>query len=199
MKKRFPKLYGGLMVIGIILAVVIIAAACTGMVIMQHSSGSEGEFTYLVVLGTTVNGTEPSPMLRDRIGAAYTYLTEHEDVICIVSGALTKHGSISEAQCMYNTLVDMGIPHQRIWIEDKATSTRENLQYALELIEEKTGTRPDTIGIVSSEFHLLRAEMFAQEQQVTPVTVSAKTSHTPTFVRYFLREILMVWYYGTIG
>jgi len=187
------------MATGIVLTIIIIAAACTGWVIMQHSGSSEGNFTYLILLGTTVNGTDPSPMLQDRIDAAYAYLTAHEDVICIVSGTMTKHGSITEAQCMFDTLVAMGIPEHRIWVEDKATSTRENLQYSLQLIDEKTGKRPETVGIVSSEFHLLRAEMFAREQQVTAVTVSAKTSHTATFIRYFLREIPLIWYYGTIG
>lgn len=178
------------------LAVIVVSFAATGVVIMAHADGMEGEFDYLLVLGTAVEGTEPSDMLRDRIEAAYVYLAEHPDVICIVSGYQSGSGEISEAACMYRELVERGIEPHRIWMEPNAGSTLENLAFSLALIEEKTGSRPSRIGILSSEFHLLRAEMFAKEQGVDCVTVSAKTSDTGTFLSYFLREIIMVWYYS---
>ena len=81
MLKKHPVL----MILSLLLGALVLAFVVTGILIMTFSSGS-GEFDYLLVLGTTVNGTEPSPMLRDRINAAYAYLTAHEDVICVVSG-----------------------------------------------------------------------------------------------------------------
>ena len=93
-------------------------------------------------------------------------------------------------------LTEMGIDPERIWMEDRATSTVENFQFSLALIEEKTGSRPDTLGVLSSEFHLLRARMFARQEGVTPVAIPARTTDLPTFLRYFLREIVMVWYYA---
>ena len=182
-----------------LLTVLILAFVITGVVIMSFSGGGSGEFQYLVVLGTTVNGTEPSSMLKDRIDAAYAYLTAHEDVICIVSGGKGSDENLSEAQCMYNELVEMGIDPARIWMEDQATSTLENLDFSMKLIEERTGSRPAQIGVLSSEFHLLRANMFANRQNVTAVTIPAKTSDPGTFISYFLREIIMVWYYALIG
>ena len=192
MRRKHPVLR----VIAIVLVVILLAFAITGVVIMVKADGSEGDFQYLLVLGTVVEGTEPSSMLRDRIDAAYTYLQAHPDVICIVSGYQSGFGEISEAACMYRELVERGIEPHRIWMEPNAGSTLENLAFSLALIEEKTGSRPACIGILSSEFHLLRAEMFAKEQGVDCVTVSAKTSDTGTFLSYFLREIIMVWYYS---
>lgn len=182
-------------VIAAILAVVLLAFAVTGCIIMAHGAGIPGQSQYLLVLGTAVNGTEPSPMLRDRINAAYDYLTAHPDVVCIVSG-YQNHADISEAQCMFNELTEMGISPDRIWMEDQATSTLENLTYTLALIEEKTGTRPECLGVLSSEFHLLRSEMFAGELGITVFTVPAKTTDLPTFLYYFVREIVLVWYYA---
>lgn len=184
-----------LTVTALILAAVVLAFAVTGAIIMGAAAGNPGEFQYLLVLGTTVEGTDPSPMLRDRINAAYDYLTAHPEVICIVSGYKSS-GQISEAECMFRELTDMGIDAERIWMEPNASTTLENLEFSLDLIDEKTGTRPETIGILSSEFHLLRAGMFADEYGIDAFTVPAKTTDLPTFLYWFTREIIMVWYYS---
>ena len=177
-----------------------IAAFFTGSAIGKACKGdADREFTYLLVLGCGVNGTEPSRSLKDRIDAAYGYLAAHPDVICIVSGGKGSGERISEAQCMFNELTAMGIPAERIWMEDKATSTRENFDFSLDLIEAKTGSRPEEMGVLSSEYHLYRAKMFAREQAITAYGVPAKTSYRYLFVNYFLREIVMVWYYSTVG
>lgn len=185
-----------LRVIAGILAAILLAFLITGGIIMANASGGSGEFQYLLVLGTAVEGTKPSSMLHDRICAAYDYLNAHPDVICIVSGYRSGKGEISEAECMYRELTAMGIDESRIWMEDQASDTVENLEFSLALIEEKTGVRPETIGILSSEFHLLRAEMFASRQGIGCVTIPAKSTDIPTFIGFFLREIVMVWYYS---
>ena len=151
------------------------------------------------MLGCGVHGTRPSRSLQDRIDVAYEYLTAHPGVICVVSGGQGPDEGISEALCMYQELVSMGIDGSRIWMEDQSTSTRENLKFSLAVIEEKTGSVPENIGVLSSEYHLLRAKMLASQQGVTAWGVPAETSHVTLFVNYFLREIVSVWYYGTIG
>lgn len=182
-----------------LLAVLLLAFVATGCLIMHAAGGSEGEFEYLIVLGTTVNGSEPSSQLRDRIHAAYDYLTAHPEVICVVSGGKGDETNLSEAECMYNELTKMGIEPSRILLEDKATSTVENLEFSLVLIEGHCGSRPETVGLLSSEYHLLRANMFAKRQNVTAVTVGAVSSDFPLFIKMFLREIIMVWYYTLLG
>ena len=183
----------------VLLCLVVLSFCVTGVVIMRSATADEGEFQYLLVLGTVVEGTEPSAMLADRIQAAYDYLTAHPDTICIVSGGKGDEVNLSEAECMYNELVELGIDPGRILMEDRATSTVENFQFSLALIEAETGVPPDKLGVLSSEFHLLRARMFAREEGVTPIAIPARTSDKITFVQYFLREITMVWYYTLIG
>ena len=178
--------------------VLLLAFLFTGGAILQKAKGTSGEFAYLLVLGTKVDGIEPSGMLRDRINAAYSYLSQHPDVICVVSGYQSGQGEISEAECMYRELVKLGIPPERIWMEEKAGSTAENLEFSLALIEEKTGKRPDTLGILSTESHLLRAEMFAGAQGIQAILLPAKTGHIGDFVRHLTREIIMVWYFSVI-
>lgn len=180
----------------LLLALILVAGLYTGWQISQMSTGTDSP--YVIVLGCRVDGTKPSVMLQDRINAAYEYL-QSNDAICIVSGGMGDDENISEAQCMFNALTDMGIDADRIWLEDQATSTLENLQYSLSLIEERTGSRPALVNVLSSDFHLYRAQMFADEMDLRISPVYAKSTHNFRYYVTFLREILMVWYYGIIS
>ena len=195
MKRNHPLLT----VLLVLLCLAVLAFAATGAIIMHSATADEGEFAYLLVLGTVVEGTEPSSMLSDRIQGAYDYLTAHPDTICIVSGGKGDEVNLSEAECMYNELVELGIDPARLLMEDRAASTVENFQFSLALIEEETGVRPEKLGVLSSEFHLFRARMFARDEGVMPIAIPAKTTDTATFVQYFLREIPLVWYYSLIA
>ena len=182
-----------------LLILLLIAAFITGHLILKAGKGTGGNFRYMILLGAKVTGTEPSPILQDRIEAAYRYLSAHEDVICIVSGGKANADRISEAQCMYDGLVALGIDPERIWLEDQAVNTKQNIRYSMALIEEKTGNRPDSVGILSSDTHLLRAKLLARRQHVTAITVPAPSSHRSSYLKHFLREIIVVWYYVLIG
>lgn len=181
------------------LAAMILAAVVTGAAVMRKASGETGEFAYLLVLGTKVIGDRPGKMLTDRIDGAYQYLKTHENVICIVSGYKSGMGSISEAECMKRELVAMGIEEGRIWLEPNASSTKENLSCAMKLIAEKNGERPETLGILSSEHHLLRAKLLAKRQGINCIMLPAKTHNRKTFIVNFLREIPLIWYYLAAG
>ena len=183
----------------IIAAVVIIALLAmlvTGCLILFRGFGSKDPFTYLIVLGNKIEGSEPSPLLQDRIKAAARYMEDHPHVIAIATGYQSEKADISEAQCIFNGLTALGIAPERILMDERATSTRENFQYALELLEEELGRVPHNIGVLSSEFHLLRAKMIAKDYGIDAVTIAAHTSDTKAFMTYFVREIFMVWYDG---
>lgn len=178
----------------------ILIVGITEVVIIQAAQGDpETECDYIVMLGAGLRGSEPSRILTDRINTAYTYLTEHPNVICIVSGGQGPDEDISEAQCMFDHLTAMGIDGGRIWMEDKSTSTWENFQFTLNLIQEKTGARPETIGVISNEFHLFRAGLFAEQCGVTPIGIPAPTSYVSLKLNYFLREAAGVWHYLILG
>ena len=53
----------------IFLALVLLALA-TGFAVWHGGRGTKGEFAFLLVLGTKVDGESPGKMLRDRINAA---------------------------------------------------------------------------------------------------------------------------------
>lgn len=179
-----------------IVLIALLASLVTGCMILFKGLGQKDNFKYMLVLGTTVDGTEPSPMLGDRINAAAKYMDKHPDVIAVVTGGKADEQNISEAECMYNGLVEAGIAPERILKEDKATTTAENFRYSVELLDKELGGCPKNIGVLSSEFHLFRAQMIGKSYDLNIATVAANTSDMETFFKFFLREIPMVWYDG---
>lgn len=154
---------------------------------------------YVVLLGAGVNGTTPSQSLQERIDAAFLYLQQHPQVQCILSGGQGDGEDISEAECMFRALTAKGIAPERLWLEDRSTSTKENLRFSLGLIQEKIGEQPAEIGILSSQYHLYRAGRFARELGVDPICIGVKTQRPELFVSYFVREIFAVCFYSVFG
>ena len=182
------------------LAIGIAVVTMTEGIIIKASFGSPAQdIDYLVVLGAKVRVTGPSASLWDRIYGAYDYLAAHPDVTAIVSGGQGDDEPTAEAYAMYEELVKLGIDPDRVWIEDKATSTWENLHFSLDLIEEKTGKRPEKIGVLSSEYHLYRASLFTKACGVEFVGVPAKTSRVTQKINHFMREVAGVWHYWLLG
>ena len=142
---------------------------------------------YIIVLGAGVNGTRPSLSLRDRLTGAYNYMTANPDCIAIVSGGQGEGEDITEAQCMRDWLIDKGISPNRIIMEDKATSTLENLRYSMDIIDTLPIKDP-VIGLVSSEYHLHRAKRLASYVGIDVIGIAARTSYPNVAINYFIRE-----------
>ena len=192
--RSLKRMFTALLCIGLVLV------SITEFFIIRASFGEPKEScNYAVVLGAKVRPTGPSASLWDRIYGARDYLLAHPDVIAIVSGGQGPDEPRTEARAMYDELVKLGIDPDRIWLEEEATSTWENLNFSLNLIEEKTGARPEKIGIVSSEYHLFRASLFADACNVESVLIPAKTSRLSQKINHFMREVAGVWHYLILG
>lgn len=199
--RKYPKAASRLTYsLSLLLCCGLIVVAATGYVI-QHTSKAAPpkDWDYVLVLGCRVREDGPSVALQERIQAAYQHLTDNPRTICVVSGGKGEDEPISEAQCIFDHLVDMGIDPERIWMEEQATSTMENLQYTLELLEKKTGQRPTRVGLISSDYHLYRATLYAKECGIETMTVAAKTQSLPLRINNYLREIAGVWHYIILG
>lgn len=200
LKPHLPQLAKiGHIILTSILCVGILIYIVTGALILDAAQGDDGQPDYIVVLGAGLHGSQPSQILTDRINTAYRYLTDHPDVICIASGGQGADEEISEAQCIFDQLTAMGIDESRIWLEDKSTSTWENFRFTMDLIRRKTGTAPEQLGVLSNDFHLFRAKLFARRSGVDPIGIPAPTSRFSLRVNYYLREVAGVWHYLILG
>ena len=182
MKKKLLK------ICAVFLAAALLVLAVGGIAIIRSMDGrGEPGGEILIVLGTTVNGTEPSPMLKQRLDAAVQYLNTYPDAICIVTGGKGDEHNLSEAQCMYNYLTAAGIDAARITMEDRATTTVENLQNVRTMLD------TNEVDILSSDFHLYRAGLIAKEAAFIPTLIPAKTEPLSLLVPWFLREIFVLY------
>ena len=198
---RFP-LFGRVVTraFTVILVIGLLVVGVTEAIIIHASFGSPKEqVEYMVVLGAKVNPDGPSVSLWDRICGAYEYMDAHPEVIAVLSGGQGSDEPITEAECMYRELVNLGIDPKRLWKEENATSTWENLHFTLDLIEEKTGNRPQKLGVLSSEYHLFRASLFSKANDVEFVGIPARTSRLSQMINHFMREVAGVWHYILLG
>lgn len=178
----------------------IVIVTVTGIFVAGAMKGQpDKECQFVVVLGAGLHGSTPSLSLQNRLDAAYEYLVAHPDALCVVSGGQGPDEDISEAECMYNILTDRGIDPARILMESQSTSTQENIRFSVDLIEEYTCVRPTQINLITSEYHLLRAGIFAKDEGVTAYGIPAKTAWPALFINYFLREIAGIWHYILLG
>lgn len=199
--QRLPR-FGRLLTraVTIVLALGILVCCVTEGFILHASFGSpEEQVEYVVVLGAKVRDWGPSVSLWDRINAAADYLMRHPNVVAVVSGGQGEDEPETEAACMYRELVNLGVNPDRILMEDRAESTWENIRFCLDLLEEKTGTRPAKLGVLSSEYHLFRASLFAKKAGVEFVGIPARTSRMGQRINHFMREVAGVWHYLLLG
>ena len=166
-------------------ALVVLAAAGSRVVAGMNAQPETG-LDCVIVLGAQVRGERPSRALRRRLDRAAEYARENPDTFLILSGGQGPDEGISEAECMRRYLTKQGIPEERLRIEDRSTSTRENLIFSAEFLDKET----DRVGIVTNNFHIYRAMMLARGQgyaHVSGIPASADPGMQPHNV---LRESL---------
>ncbi len=186
-RNKYLNILFNVLIVLLIAGVVYVAAVLGAMTYYSHRTPEPS--ATVVVLGCQVNGDQPSLMLSRRIEAAFDYLEEHPDAKCVLSGGKGSNERISEAQCMYDRLVKMGIDPSRLYMEDRSENTEENLRFTGEIIE-KNGLNRE-LAIVTDGFHEMRAAFVAEKAGFSCGAVPART---PLFLaaNFTTREILAV-------
>ena len=178
--------------VGCVIAVCMTAILVTlgKMAMAAADRPADGQDCTVVVLGCQVSASgEPTVMLRDRIDAAYDYLTAHPESRCVASGGQNDNEPISEAACIRNTLAARGIDPDRILLEDRSRSTEENLRFTAEIIRQQ-GLNP-RVAIASDNFHQLRASVWARRCGLEAESLGC-ASWWPLGPGYWAREAVAV-------
>ena len=161
-------------------------------IIKASVQASKSNARYIIVLGAAVYGETPSISLRHRSDQAVAHLGANPDSYAVVSGGQGPGEDISEAECMKRYLMDKGIEGRRILLEDRSTSTLENLSYSKEVIEQNGGV-PERVAIVSSSYHLYRAGRIAAALGMQAEGVSSVDGYPVYMIGMYIREALAVW------
>ena len=156
------------------------------------SSGTDGTYEpeTVIILGCkTINGN-PSVMLAARLDKAAEYLAENPQAVCIVTGGKGSDEIEAEAVTMERYLITKGIDKTRIYKEDRATNTEENIKYSKEIIEKEK--LPEHVIIVSESYHVYRGMRNAQKLGLNAAALPAPTKTPWALPSYWLREIFAV-------
>lgn len=179
-----------LLSIAALLCAAILLIAITITCCMIKAAGKEPpENTPAIVLGCAVHGTRPSLMLQRRLDAALHYLEENPSASAVLSGGKGPGEDITEAQCMFEYLVERGISENRLYLEGRSENTLENIQYSKEILQEFS--EDENVVIITNEFHQYRAGLLAKSAGFNPYSINGQTVFylLPT---YYIRELYAV-------
>ena len=170
----------------VIISVLILYFLILSVMMLKAIYSKPDKPNVVVVLGCQVRGERPSKMLRRRLDAAIELLDEYPDVKCVVSGGKGDDENISEAECMKRYLVEKGISESRIIMEDKSTTTFENLKFTFAKLDEMGICRDITI--VTDGYHQYRASLIAKEQGAGEVTSYSADTEFRHVASHWVRE-----------
>ncbi len=187
MKNGVPLMIIKILIIIFTISFIVIEA----LIIINGNIRYKGEVDYVIILGAKLYGDLPSPALEERLKVAEEYLTSNPDINVIVSGGKGPDETISEAQAMKTYLVNNGVSEDRIILEDKSTSTYENITYSLDIIKEEDDLKSPRILIASNSFHIFRTKLIANSLDVKAYGLPAKTPPS-ILVQQYIREFFGV-------
>ncbi len=162
-----------------------------GLIIAHASGTKDPDAQTLIVLGAGLHGETPSATLASRLEVTLDYLTAHPEAVAIVTGGQGPHEAVTEASAMAKWLVSRGVDPGRLYLEEQATDTVENLAYSKAIAEREE--LPGPIAIVSNGFHLFRAEILAENAGFDKAqTLSAPVPLAWLYPSVYLREYCSV-------
>ena len=172
----------------LIAAALVLFVGVTGQIVSASLSRPAPDADYMLVLGARVKENGPSILLSYRIDRAADYLNENEKTVAILCGGQGSNEPMSEAQAMYDGLVERGIDGARLRMEDKSTSTEENIEFAKAFMEKEN----PSVVITTTGYHLYRALNTARALGLENVTGNPSECAWITPLNYYTREFFAV-------
>ena len=182
------------------------------------------KYDYIIIHGAGLDGTRPTPLLAGRIDKALElWNKQHQQGKFVASGGQGADEVVSEAQAMRDYLLEKGVPADAILMEDKSTTTWENLKNSIAVIRADRATSGGTdaasddvtasdsagacgdftTAVVSSDFHVFRCAEYAHNLGIKADGIGSHTKgwYWPTA---FIREFIAItkahlWPYLVIG
>ena len=180
------------------------------------------QYDYIIIHGAGLDGPRPTPLLAGRIDKALElWKKQHQHGKFVVSGGQGADEIVSEAQAMRDYLLEKGVSADAILMEDKSTTTWENLRYSLAIINADRATGVDatssaavassgdvtttasdvsgtvasssgfTTAVVTSDFHVFRCAEYAHNLGIKADGIG---SHTKGWYwpTAFIREFIAI-------
>ena len=149
---------------------------------------------YIIILGSRIrkDGTL-TPLLKARVDKAIEFANKQYEktkkrIVYIPSGGKGKDEIISEAEAIEKYLIEKGIDKKQIIIEDKSTSTTENMKFSKEKIIKKNAK----VSFSTTNYHVFRSGVIAYEQGIDCEGIGSKTKwyfYSNALIREFVANL----------
>jgi len=152
-----------------------------------HGKQQAGRVDTVIVLGCGIwPDGRPTLALKLRLDKAIEYYEENPHVNIVVTGGQGHSEPYPEALAMQEYLISRNIPKEKILIEDKSTSTRENFEFSRKIMN-LPDDRIEKIVFITNDFHVLRARILARRFGFEAYAIAAPTP-TVIVLNSYLRE-----------
>ena len=121
---------------------------------------------YIVVLGSGLIDGKVPPLLAGRVDAALRYAARQKrktgrEPCLIMSGGQEADEPRPEAEAMREYAMEKGYPAELVLAETQSKNTRENFLYSKRVAEAHSEGKPYCCIYATSDYHLLRAGLYA--------------------------------------
>ncbi|WP_195236896.1 YdcF family protein [Romboutsia sp. 1001285H_161024_C4] len=134
---------------------------------------------FIIVLGSRVIGDKVPPLLASRIKKAIEFYNKQAKASkppkIIFSGGQGKDEKVSEAFAMQKYAIENGIPISDTILEDKSTTTFENMSFSKNIMDKIKPSGYNSI-FVTNNYHLFRAGLYAKKANLKSDGIGAKTA-----------------------
>ena len=103
-----------------------------------------------------IYGCHKKRILDKRLNHALNIIKENNIDKIVLTGGIGLFGNFNESQYMSNYLIEKGINKNKIIIEDKSKTTKENNINTINLLDLKNTKKHLNIILVSQKLHLIR-------------------------------------------
>ncbi len=156
---------------------------------LQSDADDLSDDCVFIVYGAGLKGEEPGVTLKKRLDKTIEYMNELPMSVCIVSGGQGADEPMPEADVMRNYMVRNGIDEDRIFLEDKASNTIENIKNSYAIIEDK-GLNKEGIVSVSNAFHIPRIKLIFSRLGIESDFVLAPDPNPYSMFSVLVREYM---------
>ena len=140
---------------------------------------------YIMILGCGLreDGT-PIPLLQGRIDRAMWFAAKQKrekgrDIVYVCSGGQGPDEVISEGESMHNYLVEHGVSEDNIIIENKSTSTYENIKFSMDKINHYRDSRDistkGNIAFSTTDYHVFRSGNIAYNLGIKALGIGSRS------------------------
>ncbi len=157
-----------------------------GKVIRGSVINTAGRAEHAIVLGLALENGKPTGDLLARLDTARAYLLKYPEARLILTGGNADGTGRTEAAVMRDILAERGVADDRMILEDRAESTKENFRNTAQIIDPG---KP--VVLISSNYHMDRAVQDAKNAGFSDILRLPAPSSPQSYGANVMYEVIL--------